>query len=102
MKNGIAAIGLLVALSACTPEREQRAYWEHPSDAEVTAAAFQTCLTSANGPQATRYNDWDEAIQACESYAEGLARYCPPAATDCLPQYQRSQADVRRVLEGRK
>jgi hypothetical protein len=102
MKNGIAAIGLLAALPACTVEQDQREYWEHPSDAEVTATAFQTCLTGSTGPQSTRYNDWDEAIEACASYAKDIARYCPPAATDCLPQYQRSQADVRRVLEGRK
>lgn len=97
-----ATLATLIALTACSPEREQRAYWEHPSDPQVTAFGFQLCLANGKGPQSTKYNDWDEAIEACDSFAEDLARYCPTAATDCLPQYQRTQADVRRVLEDGK
>lgn len=88
---------LTLALAACGDN--QRAYFAHPEEPEAQAFLFERCLKSTQGPASTKYNDWDEAIEACNSYATDLSRYCPANATDCLPQYQRTREDVRAVLK---
>lgn len=96
-KNALALVAA-VAVAGCEPQPEQLAYWQHPEDPRTKAQAMERCLERAQGPKAVHYNDLDEAIEACESYASDMARYCPDKARTCLPQYQRTQADVQRAF----
>lgn len=58
----LAAAFSLVALSGC--EHEQR------PDPEIRAERFDSCLKNVpSGPQQTKYNDWAEVVEACESAA---------------------------------
>lgn len=96
----MACLGIAAGLAACDQPSETRAYWEHPEDAQVKKDAMYRCLAEAKGPATTHYNDLNEAIEGCERFASDVARYCPPnPVPPCLPQYQRSQAEVRRGIE---
>jgi len=37
------------------------------------STVFEGCLDKAKGPQSTHYNDWDEAIEACQKAAREIA-----------------------------
>ncbi len=54
----------------------------------LRAEAFQSCMRSLPaGPQATKYNDWDEVVDSCSQTAYYLA--LRPQAT--IPEQCRSQ-----------
>jgi hypothetical protein len=91
---------LFICLAGCDDKVAQPiAYYAHPSDPAVRAWAMGECLSRSKGPKSTQYNDWDEAIQACNEYAEDLARYCPTRDQSlCQPQYRRTQEQVRSII----
>ena len=59
-------------------------WMQQPEDPEVKVYVLKQCLGAAQGPQSTRYNDWDEAIDSCQRIAANAARYCPAGAV-CMP-----------------
>ena len=91
---------LAFGATACDPPKPALLeYWSHPQDSEVKIYAMKQCLAATVGPKTTQYNDWDEAIEACNSFADDVARYCPaPIMARCLPQYQKTREDVRSAL----
>lgn len=100
MKKALTIFAALF-LAGCekTDESLYQEYWDHPQDAQVNIMAMEKCLASARGPARTTFNDWDEAIEACTSFADDASRYCPDnEMADCLPQYRRTRADVRNAL----
>lgn len=95
-------IAAALPLAACEPQPTEAygGYWDHPQDAEVKVYAMDKCLSAAQGPNSTQYNDWDEAIEACDEFSSGAARYCPPQdMAKCQPQYRRTREDVRSALK---
>ena len=89
------------ALSACVEPPAGSAdnpldWMQQPEDPEVKVYVLKECLGAAQGPQSTRYNDWDEAIDSCQRIASNAARYCPAGAV-CEPGAS-SREDVRAVL----
>lgn len=77
------------SLAACAPAPAGSAdnpldWMQQPEDPEVKVYVFKQCLSAAQGPQTTRYNDWDEAIESCQSVANNASRYCPAGAV-CMP-----------------
>lgn len=63
-----AAIALLIAglLAGC----EQKPTYTWEPDQTVRAERFDTCLRLLPaGPQATKYNDWAEVVEACADAA---------------------------------
>lgn len=91
------------ALSACTAfeapagSADNPLNWmQQPEDPEVKVYVLEKCLGAAQGPQSTRYNDWDEAIDSCQRIASNAARYCP-AGVVCEPGAV-SLEQVRAVL----
>ena len=94
-------IAAIAALSACAPAPAGSAdnpldWMQQPEDPEVKVYVLNECLGAAQGPQSTRYNDWDEAIDSCQRIANNAARYCP-AGVVCHPGAS-SREDVRAVL----
>ena len=92
------ALSASIAIAGCSSEPSQRAYWGHPEDSQVAIYVFERCLIASQPPSATHYNDQDEVVEKCSQAAADLARYCPKGATDCLPQYQRTQSEVQAIL----
>lgn len=83
------ALAAVAALSACAEPPAGSAdnplnWMQQPEDPEVKVYVLEKCLGAAQGPQSTRYNDWDEAIEACQHIANNAARYCPAGAV-CHP-----------------
>lgn len=77
-----------ISLAACSGEglkppgspENPLPWYEMPVDPEVKVYVLNQCLSAAQGPRATHYNDWDEAIEACNRVASNTATYCPPGA----------------------
>jgi hypothetical protein len=80
MKRTITALAAL-ALVGCNAEPEKLDWATAPNDPQVQEYAFNRCLQSTRGPQETKYNDWDEAIDACSRVASGVSFYCPAGAS---------------------
>ena len=82
----IAAFALSAA--ACSgpvgSESNPMNWLQQPNDPEVMVYVFEKCMKSASGPQVTRYNDWDEAIQECRLTAASASAYCPKEKV-CTP-----------------
>jgi hypothetical protein len=95
----VGIVSALLLLAGCEQPETYNAYWDHPQDSEVNLWAMERCLASASGPMSTQYNDWDEAIEACQGFADDVARYCPKSdMAKCLPQYRRTRESVRQAL----
>jgi hypothetical protein len=63
----ITIAGLAAALAGCSQSITEPSY---EPDQCLRAQLFQQCLaTVPKGPEATRYNDWDEVVEACERSA---------------------------------
>lgn len=96
------ALAAVAALSACAEpppagSADNPLNWmQQPEDPEVKVYVLEKCLGAAQGPQSTRYNDWDEAIDSCQRIANNAARYCPAGAV-CDPGAV-SLEQVRAVL----
>lgn len=76
------AIAAAVALSGC----EESTSPQYTIDRALQREIFKECLTALPaGPVSTKYNDWDEVVEACYHSAGYMARRCyencPPAAT---------------------
>lgn len=89
MFRKLTIIAATLALAACSPapagSADQPLEWfQQPEDPEVKVYVLKQCLGAAQGPQSTRYNDWDEAIDSCHSIANNASRYCPAGAV-CMP-----------------
>lgn len=95
----VAALSASIAIAGCELEADSWAYWEHPNDPQVEMAALEKCLLSSSPPDATHYNDQDESLAECRSFAADVSRYCPDANPRCLPQYLRTRDDVRMILK---
>jgi len=89
-----------IALAACSAEpgtpMDPLDWTRQPEDPEVKVFVLKQCLGAAQGPQATHYNDWDEAIDSCDRVASNASRYCP-AGVVCTPGAS-SREDVRAIL----
>ncbi len=90
------SVGIAIALAGCDQKAEPLSWLESPNDPQVYVYVLNQCLTATRGPQATRYNDWDEAIEECGQRASIASTYCPPAKS-CRPSVS-SRADVRAIL----
>lgn len=89
MFRKLTIIAATLALAACAEAPSGSAdkpleWFEQPEDPEVKVYVLKQCLGAAQGPQSTRYNDWDEAIDSCQRIANDAARYCPAGAV-CMP-----------------
>lgn len=63
----LAAFALVAALAGCDTRTE--AY-----DQCIRAELFQACLAAVPaGPQATKYNDWDEVVSECGTQARTMS-----------------------------
>jgi hypothetical protein len=85
-----------LALVGCNSEPDEIYWASAPNDPQVREYVFNRCLNATSGPQSTKYNDWDEAIEACESAASMVSYYCPPGAR--CKEHVPSRADVRAIL----
>lgn len=89
MFRRLTIIAATLALAACAEPPSGSAdnplnWMQQPEDPEVKVYVLKQCLGAAQGPQSTRYNDWDEAIDSCRRIANDAARYCP-AGVVCMP-----------------
>lgn len=90
-------IALAIGLAGCDqPKDEQLSWLTAPSEPRVRNYVFEQCLRLAKGPTTTRYNDWDEAIDACARSAANQSTYCP-AGANCRADVP-SHADVLAIL----
>ena len=69
-------IGALVGLifSGC----DNMEPWRAIVDQQKRVELFQSCLVALPaGPQSTKYNDWDEVVEACDSasYRQAIVGY---------------------------
>ena len=101
MFRKLTIIAATLALAACAPAPAGSAdnpldWMQQPEDPEVKVYVLKECLGAAQGPRAAHYNDWDEAIQSCRSFASNAGRYCPAGAV-CMPGAV-TQEQVRAVL----
>ena len=92
----VAALGACTAAPAPGSADSPLTWMQQPEDPEVKVYVLEKCLGAAQGPQSTRYNDWDEAIDSCQRVASKAARYCPAGAV-CDPGAV-SLEQVRAVL----
>lgn len=71
------AVGIPIALMGCAPEAQQVDANEEAQRGLLRAKLNQYCLQNLPaGPQSTRYNDWDEVVEACSSEAYYQANGC--------------------------
>lgn len=92
MKLAFIAVATL-ALAACD---SRLSFNRAKVDPQARTYVLEKCLKSAAGPQRTVYNDWDEAVDACDRHARRTATYCPEGEI-CEPDVP-THADVLRVL----
>jgi hypothetical protein len=83
MRKLIIAVLVLAGtmLSGC----EADVYPKYEASQVVRQRLFKECLQALPaGPSSTKYNDWDEVVEACgnEAYRQSLYCYenCPPGA----------------------
>ncbi|WP_324807159.1 hypothetical protein SH584_11330 [Sphingomonas sp. LY29] len=91
------AVGIAIALAGCDGKPDPLNWTEVPKEPQVYAYVLDQCLRSTTGPAATRYNDWDEAIDECSQAARDASRFCPEGML-CRPDVSVTRADVRRIL----
>jgi len=59
-----------VALCGCAPPAKDAGIAADWPDQNLRRQVFMECLEKAPaGPQATKYNDWDEVVEACGQQA---------------------------------
>ena len=91
----LTALAATLLLAACT-DPDVINWRGAPKDPEVRAFVFNRCAANIRGPSSTHYNDWDEALEVCQSEAAIVSIYCPDKAR-CNPNLS-SRADVRAIL----
>lgn len=74
------AVVAMIGLAGC----EEPVYPKYANDQAVRARLFKECLAALPaGPVVTKYNDWDEVVNSCDSSAYRQSVYCyencPPA-----------------------
>lgn len=72
MTNFLTCIAVLLLLVGCAKDPDVPP--TRVVDQEVRRKVFMACLEKAPaGPQSTKYNDWDEVVEACGSEAYYIA-----------------------------
>ena len=67
--------GLCLCLAGCSPEETKYPQWA--VDQVMRQGLFKECLRLLPaGPQATKYNDWDEVVGACNDASRQQSMYC--------------------------
>ena len=70
----LAALALVAALVGCDTRKQEVAQRTEAYDQCVRAELFQACLaTVPAGPQAAKYNDWDEVVSECGTQARTMS-----------------------------
>ncbi len=71
MSTKTAILLCALALAGCTKEQPART---QAYDQCARAEIFQACMRNLPaGPQATKYNDWDEVVRACGDQAQYMS-----------------------------
>ena len=62
---------VMILLAGCND------YPRYVTDQQLRQELFFKCMQALPaGPQATKYNDWDEVVSECGTQAEWLAKRC--------------------------
>lgn len=70
----LAALVCAVSLAGCDDHQQVIAKRTEAYDQCVRAELFQACLAAVPaGPQATKYNDWDELVSECGEQARVMS-----------------------------
>jgi len=70
----LAALACAVALAGCDDRQQEVAKRTEAYDQCARAELFQACLAAVPaGPQATKYNDWDEVVSECGTQARTMS-----------------------------